>query len=89
MFTQPDWVPPRYVEGVTEEGTTFVWCRGGAVRVFVNGEEIPRVITVSFMADDKNEQVASVQHVLPNGSVYAFVLERPYSSAYEAGRPDA
>ena len=85
----PDWMPPRCVEGIAEEGTTFVWLRGGAVRVFVDGEEVPKIITVNFDVRENDVQVATVQHVLPDGSVSAFVLRQPYTSAYEAGFPDA
>lgn len=84
-----DWVPPRPLEGIADEGTTFVWLRSGAVRVFVDGEEIPRIMVVRFDVNDLNEQVASVQHLMPNGSLNGFILERPYNNAYEAGHPDA
>lgn len=84
-----DWVPPRPLEGITDEGTTFVWLRGGTVRVFVDGEEIPGVITVTFDVDKNDVQFASLQHVLPNGTIGAFVLRQPYTSVYEAGHPDA
>jgi len=84
-----DWVPPRPLEGITDEGTTFVWLRGGTVRVFVDGEEVPRIIAVNFDVGENNVQVATVQHILPNGSLNGFALKRPYSSAYEAGHPDA
>jgi len=75
-------------KGVAGEGVTFVWCISGAVRVFEDGEEIPRVLTVSFDVVN-DEQVAFLQHVLPNGSVMARRLEPPYKSAYEKGLPHA
>jgi len=56
--------------------------------VFEDGEEIPRVLTVSFDVVN-DEQVAFLQHVLPNGSVMARRLEPPYKSAYEKGLPHA
>ncbi len=84
-----DWVPPAPLKGVAEEGTTFVWCPNGTLRVFEDGEEIPRVIIVYFNGVNAEDQTATVQHVLPNGSVLTRLLNRPFSSAFEKGRADA
>lgn len=80
--------PPPPIKGVADEGVTFVWCASGAVRVFEDGDEVPRVLTVSFNVIN-GEQVAFIQHLLPDGSVCARRLEPPYKSAYERGLPNA
>ena len=89
MYMQlPDWMPPRKIEGITEEGATFVWSHNG-VRVFEDGIEVPRVRNIQFNGQTEEDQTATLWEILDDGSLTVRALARPFKSVYEKGYPDA
>ncbi len=86
----PDWTPRPIPKGVALEGVTFVWCNeNGAMRVFEDAIEVPRLVSVEFNGDTPIDSKAIIRHYLPDGSCMARMLEPPYTFLYEKGYADA
>lgn len=88
MYMQLPKLFPPAVEGIAQEGTTFVWSHNG-VRVFEDGAEVPRVRNVQFNGQTEEDQTATLWEVDEFGSLTVRALARPFKSVYEKGYPDA